>query len=292
MKFALIFLSALVAITQQQFQQQRMSRPWWLPSYYTPQPTVSSYQHIYYNNFPENAPSFRQVKPSRPYLTNNAPLNPSYVDVDYSNDFTEDIADDEFPITESRNRVPEVRYRPALSNRFAIPNPRFFINYYTNVASLLTKTATFTVTSSLSVTSIQSCIAAVKFLDDAAKSKACRRKREILDNGHHSEDLQFSIVPSETQQVTPTAVPSLELTGENRHLPLYQVDSFDDNVAVGELSGSISAAQNLRERRFLKYSVTSTTVTTYSIFSTTSTKTVALAGDLEVECLPAGYIVC
>ncbi|XP_057369325.1 uncharacterized protein LOC130690329 isoform X2 [Daphnia carinata] len=288
MKFALIFLTALVAITQQQFQQQRMGRPWWLPSYYSPQPAVASYQHIYYNNFPENTPSFRQVKPSRPYVTNSAQLNPSYMDVDYSNDFTEDIVDDEYPITESRNRVPEVRYRPALPNRVAIPNPRFFINYYTNVASLLTKTATFTVTSSLSLTSIQSCIAAAKFLDDAAKSKACRRKREIIDNAPHSEDLQFAIIPSQTQQVTPTAVPSLD--GETGHLPPYQVDSFNDNV--GELSGSISAAQNLRERRFLKYSVTSTTVTTFSILSTTVTKTVALAGDGEVECLPSGYVVC
>lgn len=122
------------------------------------------------------------------------------MDVDYSNDFTEDIVEDEFPITESRNRVPGVRYRPNLPNRIAIPNPRFFINYYTNVASLLTKTATFTVTSSLSLTSIQSCIAAVKFLDDAAKTKACRRKREILDNVPHPEDLQFAIVPSQTQQ--------------------------------------------------------------------------------------------
>lgn len=72
MKLALIFLSALVAITHQQFQQQRVGGSWWLPSYYPTGPTVSTYQHIYYNNFQEDIPSFRHVRPSRPisYLTN------------------------------------------------------------------------------------------------------------------------------------------------------------------------------------------------------------------------------
>lgn len=120
------------------------------------------------------------------------------MDADYSNDFADEATEEDVPYTESRNKDSAARYRPTLPNRIALPNPRFFVNYYTNIASLLTKTATFTVTSSLSLTSIKSCIAAAKFVDAVAQATACRRKRDILDNS--TEDLQFSIIPSETKQ--------------------------------------------------------------------------------------------
>ncbi len=59
-------------------------------------------------------------------------------------------------------------------------------------------TKTLTLTSSLTLTSIQSCIAAAKFVDEAAKKTQCRRKRALLDS-NNAEDTQFAIVPTETQ---------------------------------------------------------------------------------------------
>jgi hypothetical protein len=84
-------------------------------------------------------------------------------------------------------------------------------------------------------------------------------------------------------RVTPTALPSLDVIRENRQLPV------DDQI-----SGSISQSgrENLRVKRFLKYSVTSVTVTTYSFLSATVTKPVAIGGEAAVLCLPSGWSVC
>jgi hypothetical protein len=79
----------------------------------------------------------------------------------------------------------------------------------------------------------------------------------------------------------PTALPSLDVIRENRQL------SVDDKI-----SGSMSSVENSRGKRFLNYSVTSVTVTSYSFLSATVKKTVAIGGDAAVLCLPSGWSVC
>lgn len=69
MKFALIFLTALVAISHQQFQRPRGVL--WL-SPYPNQLAVNNYQEyqpqpIYYN-YVEDSPSFRYYKPVTPVM--------------------------------------------------------------------------------------------------------------------------------------------------------------------------------------------------------------------------------
>lgn len=58
MKLALIFLSALVVISHQQFYQQRPARGmlWWLP-YYSPQHVLNSYQQLDELPFPRQLTS-------------------------------------------------------------------------------------------------------------------------------------------------------------------------------------------------------------------------------------------
>jgi hypothetical protein len=113
---------------------------------------------------------------------------------DYQDDFN---AEEEYPDMHSRNKVAEIRYRPFFNNQ---QQQRFFLNNFnSNINSIRTKTITFTLTSTVSLTTVQSCIAAVKFLDDAAKTTPCRRKRDILENS--PEDAQFFIAPSETQRL-------------------------------------------------------------------------------------------
>lgn len=112
---------------------------------------------------------------------------------DYQDDFN---AEEEYPDMHSRNKVAEIRYRPFLNNQ---QQQRFFLNNFnSNFNSIRTKTISFTLTSTVSLTTVQSCIAAVKFVDDAAKTTPCRRKRDILENTQ--EDAQFVIAPSETQR--------------------------------------------------------------------------------------------
>jgi hypothetical protein len=75
MKLALIFLSALVTITHQQFHQQTDGMPWWSPYSYGPQQLpsmVTNHQEIYYNNFQDDIPSLRRLRPATkplPYFT-------------------------------------------------------------------------------------------------------------------------------------------------------------------------------------------------------------------------------
>ncbi|KZS01001.1 Uncharacterized protein APZ42_002479 [Daphnia magna] len=264
MKLALIFLFAAVVITNQQFQQQR-EKLWWSP--YFSAERIINYQPIYYDPVQDEMQFFRQYRPMRPipYLQSEVHRT--------ATDFQDSLEDVQSRTKELSLSRPKYQYRP---------QERFFVNY--------AKTATFTVTSSLSLTSIQSCIAAAKFLDDAAKTKACRRKREILDLLPGPEFTQFPIIPSKIKEhVMPTALPSLGLNRENRQVSYDQ----SDYLSSGEISGSISPEKHLRGKRFFKfYSVASTTITTYSITSTTSTKTVAVAGDGEVECLPSGWVIC
>jgi hypothetical protein len=112
---------------------------------------------------------------------------------DYQDDFN---AEEEYPDMHSRNKVAEIRYRPFFNNLAQQQQQRFFLN---NFNSILTKTVTFSQTSTVSLTIVQSCIAAVKFLDAAAQATPCRRKRDILENS--PEDAQFVIAPSETQRL-------------------------------------------------------------------------------------------
>lgn len=64
----------------------------------------------------------------------------------------------------------------------------------------LVNTVKFTITSTINITSIQSCISAALFANAAAQNNICRRKRERGPNSwDESEDVQFVIDPSETE---------------------------------------------------------------------------------------------
>jgi hypothetical protein len=94
------------------------------------------------------------------------------------------------------------RYRPSPSFNDQQQNARFFFNLATTAGANnngifnnipFLKTATFTLTSTLTVASIQSCVPATQVV---AAPVACRRKRNEFDFPEE-EDL-LSIVPSET----------------------------------------------------------------------------------------------
>jgi hypothetical protein len=91
--------------------------------------------------------------------------------------------------------------------------------------------------------------------------------------------------------ILPTAViPSPETNRLNRQVSVNQSDQLSANDVI---PGSLSPERHvMRGKRYFILSVTSTTVTTYSITSTAVTKSVRLAGDMQVLCLPSGYIVC
>lgn len=103
------------------------------------------------------------------------------------------VDEDEYTDVNSRSKIYQQR-RPVFAKE--PQEQRLLLNYL----SIIQKTATFTFTSSLTITSIQSCIAAAKFKDEAAKKSICRRKRDLMLDDSSQEEIQFAIVPTETQK--------------------------------------------------------------------------------------------
>jgi hypothetical protein len=95
------------------------------------------------------------------------------------------------------------RYRPSLNDQ---QNARFFFNLANtgnnannnnfNNYNPFFKTATFTLTSTLTLASIVSCVPANNFLAPGTAPPACRRKRR--ESGDSNDEDQFLITPSET----------------------------------------------------------------------------------------------
>jgi hypothetical protein len=100
----------------------------------------------------------------------------------------------------------ESRVKGFNSNGQANADERFLFNLLSSTGTYTNsffKTATFTVSSSVSLTSFVNCVPSTQVLGGAAAT-ACRRKRSDYSNNNSSnawlESDQFSIAPSETLQ--------------------------------------------------------------------------------------------
>lgn len=222
-KFALVLLLGLVAISNQQFYQQPASeRLLWLLSYYPPQAAFNTYNYQHDHNhdmgggrastFPNSLlhsltiPTYSQVitinnsnqkwhllinyilfKDKQPY--SNAIENANNVD------------EDQFPDVQSRGKFGVSRYRPwFLQHQTPQYNPRIVINLAsrTNLLNKV-KTVTFTFTSSVTFTSVQSCIPSTEFSPGSAGVN-CRKRRGVLESDSKLETIQFAIAPSDVQR--------------------------------------------------------------------------------------------
>uniref|UniRef100_A0A0N8DDD5 Uncharacterized protein n=2 Tax=Daphnia magna TaxID=35525 RepID=A0A0N8DDD5_9CRUS len=285
MKFALIFLlSAVVALSQQQFLRPRPhGLVWWSP-YLHPQPAsrndFHSGQSLYDDVEQEVIPTpARRFRPSGPIaIYQNEDLNVDLSDDGQTNDEVNGPAH-QFPDSQQRVNV----YRGFNGGRFfyssTINNPFF-------------KTATFTLTSTVTtLASIVICVPANNLAANPAPACAGRKRRGMDDNETH----QFPITPSETLTLTPTAVPSLEL--EARQLFADEEKNEHELISSKEVVNKFVPveAEKPREKRFFGGGIAaSTTVVSYSFIGATITSTVLLdptAGGLAA-CLPAGYVVC
>jgi hypothetical protein len=79
-------------------------------------------------------------------------------------------------------------------------NPRFFFGG--GIVNPFLKTATFTLTSTVNITSVQVCIPVAQFTAPASTIACRRKKRQVLDSfdAFDSEHAQFPVIPSKTQQ--------------------------------------------------------------------------------------------
>ncbi|XP_046456800.1 cell wall protein DAN4-like [Daphnia pulex] len=275
MKFALIFLMAFVAMSQQfYFQRPNIPMVWLAPH------------------------------PARYFMNNYRPL------VAFNEDLNRDLADsqsnsngeqEEYPDVQSRikgNRPSDFEIQPQ-SGRFlagsfgnndgysynANQNSNPFLRTYTTTTTSTstsyslstststsiivtatttsTSTATIVSTATLSLTSVVRCVPALQV---SAIPVSCGRKKRGIDEDSE-EHHQFIISPSETLKLTPTALPSER---NERALPnTDDVTSSKDEVANVE----VSQEDQSRAKRFflLNRNLYST-----STVLTTSTSTIVI----------------
>jgi hypothetical protein len=107
----------------------------------------------------------------------------------------------EFPDAQSRIKGFN-RHRPLLFPAKSPKDPRVVINLasQSNFFIREMKMITFTMTSSVAITSVQSCIPSADFFTGAADRTFRRKRRGIVEaRGFRSEESQFAIAPCDVQ---------------------------------------------------------------------------------------------
>ncbi len=215
-----------------------------------------------------------------------------------------EVNDATFPDAESRIKSSNHFLQDSFDNQQS--NPRFIYAFGSpaNFYNPFFKTATFQLTSTVTLTTINRCVPSIQFA--VSPPPACRRKRNVIDD---PEDVdQFIIDPSETLEyfikslydfkrpyeivisfwfhcrLTATALPGRQSRETRQVMDKSNSDdslisSQNAEIPFGEMSKVDQFMANLRDKRFFlnKNSFfTSTTMTSYTFISTTITQTVSL----------------
>ncbi|XP_057368449.1 uncharacterized protein LOC130689526 [Daphnia carinata] len=288
MKFVLLFVMYVLSVSTHQYLHHTPAGLVWLSPYMSKQePVLHNYQQMFYKPVDSDIPYFRYSNPLHPPVIYQQQKDEQfeYADVDHD-DMNEVFAD-----SQSRSKGSQLAEKL---------NPRFFFGTATTIRNPFIKTATFTLFTTISLSSVVSCIVAGDFVDAAAQAKRCRRKRYLLDQWDKTNEQHF-ISPSEPQKFTATAVPyPSELMRDQRQLPIFQGTSLWNNDIIQSTKdeddvGYLTPTEKRKEQRFIfenSHYVASTTVTSYNFVSTTVTKTVDVAIDVGLNCVPTGYVVC
>ncbi|XP_059351562.1 uncharacterized protein LOC132088023 [Daphnia carinata] len=306
MKFALVLLLSLVVLSNQQFYQHPTNeRLLWLLSYYSPQLGVSNYdyQPVNYHNGDDGrtATSSNRLTPSSGSQTYSQDREPHFRTIPNR----KSVHKNQFPEVHFRNKGDNSRYRLPFLQQFKPHfNPRFVINL-ANRTKLLNKvtTITFTFTSSVTFTSVQSCIPSSDFFP-GLDAVTCRKRRNLVRESldHQLGTSQFTFTPSVIQPMEQTVLFSLDPNAANRQSgndPTVNpsvVSSIDDGTLDESPSVTLRPLGYSRDKRFFFHLVTTKTVISYTSLSTTLTKTVNLLDPIfgagQLICLPQSYTVC
>ncbi|XP_032783058.2 uncharacterized protein LOC116920975 [Daphnia magna] len=243
----------------------------WLASYYSPpSATINPYLTSNYNNDELVVmPFFRQLPRDDPDV--------------------EEI----FGGTQLRNKEMN-RYQPIPQDK-----ARLVVNFSSRSYLLnKVKTISFTITSSVTLTKVESCIPSHQFSASFA-SVTCRRKRGGIAElpVTNWKDIQLAIQPTNVQPVEPTIIYALNPPTGSVELPLIRSSKDEHLLNEKQSSPVMPPSQQARMKRLLFHFVATTTVVSYTFFSATSTKTVSLLSVADqgpgfLICRPEGYSVC
>ncbi|XP_045028861.1 uncharacterized protein LOC116920962 [Daphnia magna] len=311
MKFALILLLGLLVFSNQQFFQllEKERLLWWL-FHYPPRPVFHNYNYqpvknhdtedsraaTYIDRWSHSPgiPAYSQDK--QPYLNAMENVN--------------NVNEDQFPDVQSRGKLGKGRFLPSFFQRLKAQynHPRIVISKAsrTNLLKKM-KTVTFTLVSTLTIVTVQSCIPISEFTSGWAGA-ICRKRRGFLESSDSkSETSQFAIAPSGVQPVEQTVLssprdPTAAENGPFVNDPAVNhgvISSKDEDILDDFSNVTLKAVVYLREKRFFSHLVTTTTSISYALLNLTVTKTVNLLNPNpffppigQLACLPQGFVVC
>ncbi|XP_045028928.1 endochitinase A isoform X1 [Daphnia magna] len=277
MKLALVFLMALVVISQQFYLRQPYSRTFWL-SPYPPQDFLSHYQPLVMpipenldtvskdiqndtNEFPDTQSRIRGFGNKKSSSSNNEPAQRFLLGASFGNNGYTGNGNVRYPFLNTYTTT-------TTSTSTVVTLSTSTVMSTSTTSTTSTSTAVITTTATLSLTSVVKCVPQFQV---AAGAGPCGRKKRSTED--FENEPQFAINPSATLKVTPTALPS-ESTQlrEIRELGLPS----DEHQVVGSLRSSKTEVyldeapeeeqKTIREKRFFlanrNYFFTSTSTTT------------------------------
>ncbi|XP_059351827.1 uncharacterized protein LOC130690560 isoform X2 [Daphnia carinata] len=273
MKLALVFLMALVVISQQFYLRQPYSRTFWL-SPYPSQDLIGHYQPLPENlgviskgiqndknQFPDAQSRIRGFGNKQPSSSNNEPAQRFLLGGSFGNNGYTSNGNVRYPFLNTYTTT-------TTSTSTVVTLSTSTVMSTSTTSTTSTSTAVITATATLSLTSVVKCVP--QFQVAAGAGSCGRKKRSTHDSENES---QFAINPSETLKVIPTALPSEStLLREIRELGLTN----DEREVIGNLHSSKTEVyldetpeeeqKTIREKRFFllnrNYFFTSTSTTT------------------------------
>jgi len=159
---------------------------------------------------------------------------------------------------------------------------RFFWPWnFGSTSNYLTSTQYVTVSSTLTSIIFSRCVPASLFAAAANQASTCRRRRRAIeiDSDIPGDDWQH-IAPSRVEPLMATAVPSLTDREVGRSSPDI------------ESSAELPRTRGQRTGFGVVVAVVTSTITSYSVTTTTMRTTAQLATTSAIFCLPFGYTVC
>ncbi|XP_057369563.1 serine-rich adhesin for platelets-like [Daphnia carinata] len=294
MKFALLLLLALVVISQQFYLRQPSSRVFWAPPYTSPH-AANNYRPLIFithedfnpsfiptegrnhtdddqNEFPDIQSRVRGFSNNRMsplnnqkgrfliggFGTNGLTYNGYYnTDKRFYKTFT--------TLTTTTSTSLSTIFATSISTLVTVSTSTTISTSITSTTS--TSTVVVSNTATLTVASLVTCVPQFQVVVGAVACAAGRRKRQINDSE------QFIIAPTETLELTTTALPSLDVEQSTESdLPVEDEQKNVNALASSKDETHLNDEDNLREKRFLnRYQFSTSTSTLLTTSTTTST---------------------
>ncbi|KAK4010679.1 hypothetical protein OUZ56_019810 [Daphnia magna] len=295
MKIAILLLLALVVISQQFYLRQPYSRAFWVSPYTSPH-VANNYRPLIFITHEDFKPSFIPTDGGNHTDDdqNKFPDIQSRIRGFTSNRFSPPNNEGRFLIGGLGNNGlnyngyynTDKRFYKTFTTITTTTSTSLSTIFATSISTLVSVSTSTTISTSITSTtststvvvsntatltllaSLVSCVPQFQVVLGAVACPAGRKKRQINDSE------QFIIAPSETLELTTTALPSLDVEEQSTEsdLPVEDEQKNVNALASSKDETHLNDGDNLRDKRFLnRYQFSTSTSTSLTTSTTTST---------------------